>query len=117
MQNTRVAVDPGNLLTDFNTGHSQSPSDGILKKSVAIVPSRLESGYTIKYCLSPREIPRAPPLGFPSGSGNISSSQYSYNMFNVNFHKKKYCQTCSISADIFLTANADRRAVSFTLAE
>ena len=33
----------------------------------------LESGYTMKYCLSPQEIPRAPPLGFHSGSGNISS--------------------------------------------
>ena len=27
----------------------------------------------MKYCLSPQEIPRAPPSGFPSGSGNISS--------------------------------------------
>ena len=31
-----------------------------------------EEGYTLKYCLSPKEIPRAPPSGFPSGSGNIS---------------------------------------------
>ena len=27
----------------------------------------------MKYCLSPREIPRAEPEGFPEGSGNISS--------------------------------------------
>ena len=27
----------------------------------------------MKYCLSPREIPRAEPKGFPEGSGNISS--------------------------------------------
>ena len=26
----------------------------------------------MKYCLSPQEIPRAPPSGFPLGSGNIS---------------------------------------------
>ena len=26
----------------------------------------------MKYCLSPREIPRAEPDGFPEGSGNIS---------------------------------------------
>ena len=32
----------------------------------------LESGYTVKYSLSPREIPWAPPSGFPSGSGYIS---------------------------------------------
>ena len=32
----------------------------------------LESGYTVKYRLSPCEIPRAPPSGFPSGSGYIS---------------------------------------------
>ena len=33
----------------------------------------LELGYKMKYCLSPLEIPRAPPSGFHSGSGNISS--------------------------------------------
>ena len=27
----------------------------------------------MKYCLSPWETPLAPPLGFPSGSGDISS--------------------------------------------
>ena len=27
----------------------------------------------MKYCLSPKEIPRAEPDGFPEGSGNISS--------------------------------------------
>ena len=26
----------------------------------------------MKYCLSPKEIPRAEPEGFPKGSGNIS---------------------------------------------
>ena len=31
-----------------------------------------EEGYTMKYCLSPKEIPRAEPEGFPEGSGNIS---------------------------------------------
>ena len=30
------------------------------------------SGYTVKYSLSPREIPRAPPSGIPSCSGYIS---------------------------------------------
>ena len=33
----------------------------------------LESGYTMKNCWSPREIPRAQPSGFPWGWGNISS--------------------------------------------
>ena len=32
----------------------------------------LKSGYTVKYSLSPQEIPRAPPSGFPSCSGYIS---------------------------------------------
>ena len=32
----------------------------------------LKSGYTVKYSLSPREIPRAPPSGFPVCSGYIS---------------------------------------------
>ena len=32
----------------------------------------LKSGYTVKYSLSPREIPRAPPSGFPLCSGHIS---------------------------------------------
>ena len=32
----------------------------------------LKSGYTVKYTLSPREIPRAPPSGFPLCSGYIS---------------------------------------------
>ena len=31
-----------------------------------------EEGYTMKYSLSPREIPRAKPEGFPEGSGYIS---------------------------------------------
>ena len=33
---------------------------------------RLKSGFTVKYSLSPREIPRLPPWGFPSCSGYIS---------------------------------------------
>ena len=28
-------------------------------------------GYTMKYSMSPREIPRAKPKGFPKGSGYI----------------------------------------------
>ena len=32
----------------------------------------LESGYTVKYSLSPWEIPQTPPSGFPSCSGYIS---------------------------------------------
>ena len=32
----------------------------------------LKSGYTVKYSLSPQEIPWAPPSGFPSCSGYIS---------------------------------------------
>ena len=32
----------------------------------------LESGYTVKYSRSPREIPWALPFGFPLGSGYIS---------------------------------------------
>ena len=31
-----------------------------------------EEGYTVKYSLNPREIPRAEPDGFPEGSGYIS---------------------------------------------
>ena len=31
-----------------------------------------EEGYTVKYGLSPKEIPRANPKGFPEGSGYIS---------------------------------------------
>ena len=31
-----------------------------------------EEGYTVKYTLSTREIPRAEPEGFPEGSGYIS---------------------------------------------
>ena len=31
-----------------------------------------EEGFTMKYCLSPREIPRTDSEGFPKGSGNIS---------------------------------------------
>ena len=33
----------------------------------------LESGYTMKHGLSPREFPRAAPSGTPLGSGHISS--------------------------------------------
>ena len=33
---------------------------------------RREEGHTMKYCLSPREILKAEPKGFPEGSGNIS---------------------------------------------
>ena len=32
----------------------------------------LELGYTVKYSLSPQEIPRASPSGFALGSGYIS---------------------------------------------
>ena len=31
----------------------------------------LDSGYTVKYGLSPREFPRASPSGTPLGSGHI----------------------------------------------
>ena len=47
----------------------------------------------MKYGLSPRKFPRAQPEGTYEGSDHVS--------YRV----------------VFLTANADRRAVSFTLAE
>ena len=43
-----------------------------LNVNIVTVLWRVE-GYTMKYCLSPREILRAQPLGFPKGSGNFSS--------------------------------------------
>ena len=44
----------------------------------------LDSGYTAKYGLSPREIRRAAPSGFPSGSGDISS--YTPPLVTIQLH-------------------------------
>ena len=59
----------------------------------------LKSGYTVKYSLSPREIPRAPPKGFPSGSGYISPYippfviiQIQYTGCMNTWRRKKYLQ-------------------------
>ena len=50
----------------------------------------------MKYSLSPREIPQASPLGFPSGSGYISlyilfSSKYRYNPNKNYSYAQKQC--------------------------
>ena len=41
-------------------------------RSILLVIENVCIGYTVKYSLSPWEIPWAPPLGFPSCSGYIS---------------------------------------------
>ena len=51
------------LLAPFHIG--EEPAIIIIEKA----GYRLKLGYTVKYSLSPREIPRAPPSGFPSCSG------------------------------------------------
>ena len=49
------------------------PGRSMLNLSLRISVLWLKSGYTMKYCLSPRKIPWALPLGYPMGSGCISS--------------------------------------------
>ena len=57
--------------------------------------SCLESGYTMKYCLSPLEIPQAPSSGFPSRLGNISS--YTPPLVTIQL---QYCSLVNLKYDI-----------------
>ena len=50
----------------------------------------LKSGYTVKYSLSPREIHRAPPSGFPSCSGYISPYIPHLVMIQIQYQRHRY---------------------------
>ena len=61
----------------------------------------LEEGYTMKYSLSLREIPRAKPKGFPKGSGYISTyfptwvtiQTFSITTLVLTFLGDQYCKS------------------------
>ena len=63
-----------------------------------------EEGYTMKYRLSPREIPRAEPEGFPEGSGDISSytpTRVTIQSFSISSTSQYFPVLASWACNIF----------------
>ena len=60
----------------------------------------------MKYCLSPREIPRAEPQGSPEGSGNISSytkTQVTIQSFSITSTSQYFDKRINIFCDIIMS--------------
>ena len=81
-----------------------------------------EEGFTMKYCLSPREFPRAEPGGFPEGSGNISLytptqvTIQSFSITSTSQFSQKLCQFfCQKSPETVIYQSAWRGPVDSQL--
>ena len=61
----------------------------------------LDSGYTAKYGLNPREFPRAAPSGTPLGSSHISPYIPPLLLIRIQYTASKGQRTKLISVDIF----------------